>query len=152
MVKLMLNLFRKSLPKSSIVCGVEIKKLPLGAYLDAIDSIKNLPELLLNETFPGLTTQEIIDRFKKLDEKMFFVIISNLLVQVPEQSLRFIAKLIDCEYDRLRNDPEIGLNGIKTILMEFWKVNDMSSFFADVLEALAKLPALQKIMNIGSKT
>jgi len=143
------DLFRKSIPKSKIIHGIEIKKLPLGAYLDAIDSIKNLPEILLEKSFPGLTPDQVLNKFKSMDQDMLIQVASNLLVTIPEQALRFIAKLIGTEYEVLRNDSKIGLNGIKDIIKEFWKINDMQSFFKDVWKALQG--SLMKQTNTGSK-
>jgi hypothetical protein len=138
------------MPKSKNVHGIEIKKLPLGAYLDAIDSIKNLPEILLHNSFPGMTPDEVLIKFKTLDQDMLIEVAGNLLASVPEQALRFVAKLIGTEYETLRNDPEIGLNGIKDIIVEFWKINDMGSFFSDVWKTL-RSSSLMKQMNAGSK-
>lgn len=145
------DLFRKSMPKSKNVHGIEIKKLPLGAYLDAIDSIKNLPEILLQKSFPGLTPDEVLEKFKKMDQDMLIEVAGNLLVAVPEQALKFVASLISVEYEQLRNDPEIGLNGIKDIIAGFWEINDMQSFFSDVWRALQGT-SLMKQMNTGSKS
>lgn len=145
------DLFRKSLPKTKAVHGIEIKKLPLGAYLDAIDSIKNLPEMLLSKSFPGLTADEVLEKFKEMDQDMLIEVAGNLLVAVPEQAIRFIAALIGVEYERLREDPDIGLNGIKDIIVEFWKLNDMQSFFNDVRKAISQ-SSLMKQMSIGSKS
>jgi hypothetical protein len=144
------DFFRKSLPKTSNVNGIEIKKLPLGAYLDAIDSIKNLPEVLLKGSFPGMTTDQVIEKFKKIDEKLLFELAGNLMVQVPEQALHFVAKLIGVPYETLRNDPNIGLNGLKNILKEFWRINDMSDFFQDVSKVVTSLIA--QWTNTGSRT
>jgi hypothetical protein len=138
------------MPKSKNVHGIGIKKLPLGAYLDAIDSIKNLPAVLLQNSFPGLTPDEVLAKFKTLDQDMLIEVAGNLLVTVPEQALKFIASLIGTSYETLRNDPEIGLNGIKDIIIEFWKINDMQSFFSDLWKALQS-SSLMKQMNIGSK-
>lgn len=145
------DLFRKSIPKSKNIHGIEVKKLPLGAYLDAIDSIKNLPEMLLQKSFPDLTPDQVLDKFKKMDQDMLIEVAGNLLVAVPEQAIRFIAALIGVEYERLREDPDIGLNGIKNIIVEFWKLNDMQSFFSDLWRAINK-SSLMKQMNTGSKS
>ncbi len=144
------DMFRKSFPKSKVVHGIEVRKLPLGAYLDAIDSIKNIPEILLSKSFPGLTPDQVLAKMKKMDQDMLIEAAGNLLVAVPEQALRFISALIGVEYDRLRDDPEIGLNGIKEIIVEFWKINDMGSFFSDVWRALQG-SSLMKQMSTGSK-
>lgn len=145
------DLFRTSIPKTKNICGIDIKKLPLGAYLNAIDSIKNLPELLLHKSFPGLTPDEVLTKFKKMDLDMLIEVAGNLLVAVPEQVLIFISALIGVEYERLRDDPDIGLNGIKDIIKEFWKINDMQSFFSDVRRAISQ-SSLMKQMSTGSKS
>lgn len=145
------DLFRKSIPQSKNIHGIEIKKLPLGAYLDAIDSIKNLPEILLQKSFPGLSPDQVLEKFKKMDQDTLVQVAGNLLVTVPEQALMFIAKLINTEYEILRDSPEIGLNGIKDIIVEFWKINDMQSFFSDVWKALQG-SSLMKQMNGGSRS
>ncbi len=145
------DLFRKSIPQSKNIHGIEIKKLPLGAYLDAIDSIKNLPEILLQKSFPGLSPDQVLEKFKKMDQDTLVQVAGNLLITVPEQALMFIAKLINTEYETLRDSPEIGLNGIKDIVIEFWKINDMQSFFSDVWKALQG-SSLMKQMNDGSRS
>lgn len=144
------DFFRKSVPQSKNVHGIEIKKLPMGAYLNAIESIKNIPEILFNNTFPGLNPNEVLAKFKVMDQDMLIEVAGNLLTAVPEQALRFIATLIGIEYERLRDDPEIGLNGFKDIIIEFWKINDMQSFFNDVRKAINQ-SSLMKQMSIGSK-
>lgn len=144
------DLFRKSLPAKSNIHGIEIKKLPLGAYLDAIDSLKTLPDILLKNAFPGLGPDEVLERFKTINTDTLMELAGNLLVTVPEQALRFIAALIGVEYERLRSDPEIGLNGIMDILTEFWKVNDMQSFFDKAGRALLSSKILKQIQS-GSK-
>ena len=144
------DLFRKSIPKSKNLYGIEIKKLPLGAYLDAIDSIKNIPEILLSKSFPGLSPDQVMNKLKKMDQDMLIEAAGNLIVAVPEQALRFTSALIGVEYDRLRDDPDIGLNGIKEIIVEFWKINDMQSFFSDVRRALEN-SSLMKQMSTGSR-
>jgi hypothetical protein len=143
------DFFRKSYPTKSNIYGIEINKLPLGAYLDAIDSLKNLPDILLKNSFPGLKPDEVLDKFKTLNTDTLMELAGNLLVTVPEQALKFVSALIGVPYETLRNDPNIGLNGIKDILKEFWKVNDMQSFFADIGQALAS-SKITKMLN-GSK-
>ena len=112
---------------------------------------KNLPELLLHKSFPGLTPDQVLTKFKKMDQDMLIEVAGNLLVAVPEQALRFISALISVEYEQLRDDPDIGLNGIKDIIKEFWKINDMQSFFSDVRRAISQ-SSLMKQMNTGSKS
>jgi hypothetical protein len=139
--------FRKSLPKKSVIHGVEIKKLPLGAYLDAIDTLKNLPETLLKNSFPGKSPDEILKMFQNLNSDTLLELAGNLLATVPDQALHFISCLIGVEYERLRNDPEIGLNGIKDVLVEFWKLNNLSDFFTDAGKAVKSSSLLKQMAN-----
>jgi hypothetical protein len=146
------DFFRKSIPAKSSIHGIEIKKLPIGKYLDAVSSIKDLPEILLKNNFPGMNSEEILKKFKKIDENMLFELVGSLMVVVPDQALRFVANLIDVPFDVVRN--ELTPNELKDVLKEFWKVNDMTDFFADILGAvkswnLAKI--LSKTTNTGSR-
>jgi len=144
------DFFRKSIPLTKTIHGIEIKKLPLGAYLDAIDSIKNLPDILIKNVFPGSTPDQVLKKLQSLNADMLLEMAAGLLVTVPEQSLRFISRLIGVEYERLRDDQAIGLNGLKDILKEFWEINDMSSFFKDVGQALKSSQLMKQMLN-GSK-
>ena len=144
------DMFRISVPGTKTIHGVEVKKLPLGAYMAAIDSLKDLPAILLSKGFPGLDEDAVLARLAKLDKEMLLEVAGNLLVTVPEQALRFVAGLLSVPYETLRDDPNIGLNGIKDILMAFWEVNDLSNFTQDVARAI-KRSSLMKQAQTGSK-
>ena len=139
----MKDLFRKSIPKTAMIHGVEVKKLPIGKYLDTINSMRDLPEILLKNIFPGMNTEEIFSKMKKLDEGTLFELLANMMSTVPDQALRFISTLLDIEYEKLRD--EISPKELKDILKEFWKVNEMTDFFQDVSKAVMSSKVIQKM-------
>lgn len=119
-----------SLPVEKELHGIKIRKLPIGQYIQAINSLKNLPEILLKEAFPNMGIDEIIQKFKTLNEDSLIEISGKLMKVIPEQSLKFVATLLDCDYEKLYN--EISPKELLDILREFWKVNDMSNFMTDL--------------------
>jgi len=144
------DMFRISVPGTKTIRGVEVKKLPLGAYMAAIESLKDLPAILLEKGFPGLGEDEVLSKLAKMDKETLLELAGNLLVTVPEQALRFISGLISVPYETLRDDPNIGINGLKDILMAFWEVNDLGNFTKDVVQAI-KRSSLLKQAQTGSR-
>ena len=68
-----------SLGQSVRVCGVEIKKMPLGAYLRALDKLRNLPEDFISQCFPGKTMQEVLDSLSGIDENGVIGLITTVM-------------------------------------------------------------------------
>jgi len=55
-----------SLPESRTVCGYEIKKMPIGAYLRAAERLGSLPEGLISACFPGKSPAEVLDSLTQI--------------------------------------------------------------------------------------
>ena len=43
---------KMSAPKSYILYGVKIRKLPVGKYVQVMEAVNNLPAILLDDIFP----------------------------------------------------------------------------------------------------
>lgn len=119
-----------SLPIEKEIYGIKIRKLPIGQYIQAINSLKNLPEILLKEAFPNMGVDEIIQKLKTLNEDSLIELAGNLMKTIPEQALKFVSVLLDCDYKKLYN--EVSPKELLEILKEFWKVNDMTNFMIDL--------------------
>lgn len=135
-----------SLPNEGHLHGIKIKKLPLGAYIKAIGTVKNLPEILLRNCFPDMKPDEVIATMKTLDQDALYAMLGRLLTVVPEQFLRLIADLIDADYDHLLNN--LSPKELFEVLCAFWEVNDTTDFFNQIR---AFLPKVKSGMNPGSK-
>lgn len=112
-----------SLPKTVEVCGVEIRKMPCGKYFEALEQFKELPEEFMKALFKGKT--EI-----KLSSIMSIDGLINTLIEFltifPDFTFKFLAKLLDVEEDKLKN--EISPFELILILKKFVEINELESF------------------------
>ena len=127
----------KSLPKLKTVHGVEIKKMPCGKYFEALQTLKDLPEDFIKEL--SIEGQDF-----KLSE-MFTVenmmnMIMKLLIVLPDFTLNFLSKIMGIDREVLEN--ELTPKELVDIVQEFWKINELESFFEQMK------PIINKVMTL----
>lgn len=133
-----------SLPKSKTVCGYEIKKLPIGGYLKALEKVKNLPSDFLEQCFPGKTFSEILDIFSKLDTQSFVSMASVVFLTAPGYIVGFVSELTEIPEESLLNDENIGLDGFTEIVIAFLEVNELGKLISGAGEIKTKAQELLK--------
>ena len=128
-----------SLGKSKVVYGYEIKKMPIGAYLKAMERIKSLPEDFIETCFPGQSLQEVLDNLTKFNETDFKSLLFGMMTTAPKYAIALISELTEIDEEQLINDENIGLDGIITICTTFIEVNKLGEALAGVKELRQKL-------------
>jgi|GEM_PF-2061909 len=123
-----------SFGKSKTVCGYEIKKMPLGPYLRAVERLNGLPGDFLGQCFPGKDAQAIVDDVKRLDDSMLMEIAQAAFVAVPKYAVGVVSELTGINEDALMNDPNIGLIGLLDIVQAFIEVNGFKSKAISVIQ------------------
>jgi len=126
----MMDFMRKSLPKTVKVCGYEIKKMPMGAFLNALETIQTAPTKILNAIWPGKTLDEVLFDLKHLDEQMLVQLITGALSTAAPMLLSMLSELSGIPEEKLREDPNIGPAGIVEIIKTVWEVNDLKNVVA----------------------
>lgn len=116
-----------SLPKSEIVHNVEVKKLPCGKYFEVVEILKDIPTKFI---------EELEKEFKKdngefkLSELMtkdnIMILISKLLLIIPNFTIRTLAKLLDVKETKIKN--ELSPKELADIIEKFWEINELESF------------------------
>lgn len=130
-----------SLPKKKLIHGVEVKKMPCGKYFEALQTLKDLPQEFFKELMKDkkefkLSEMMSIDGLTELAMR--------LLVIIPDFATALFSILLDIEEDKIRN--ELTPKELVDILTEFWKINELESFFAQMK------PIMQKVLtSIGFK-
>lgn len=119
-----------SIPKAKRVCGYEIKKLPIGGFLNAIEKVKELPEDFLSTCFPGKNLEQILDIFSEIDAKALTEIATALFVTAPPYVVGFVSELTDIPEEKLLNDENIGISGFGDIILAFLEVNELGKFIS----------------------
>lgn len=126
-----------SLPKRKIIHGVEVRKMPCGKYFEALQTLKNLPEDFIKQLSDG-------KKDFKLSEMLTLENITDLVVKLllilPDFTISFLSVLMDIEEEKIRD--ELTPKELIEIINEFWKMNELESFFA-----LMK-PMMNKIMTL----
>jgi len=128
---------RKSLPAQRIVHGINIKKLPIGAYLTAFESVGDLPINVLSRLFPGLSTDEALLRMKNIDTNGILTLIARAVAVIPDEFLGFVSIILEVDVNKIRN--EMTPCELADVLSAFWQANDIENFIRQVRGAVEAL-------------
>ena len=140
-----------SAPRYKKVCGYEIRKMPIGRYLEAIDAVSLFPDELIGACFPGMELKEIVERLTAFDDKLLRTCLANAFTAAPRHIVGFVAKLTGIDPDKLLNDENIGLDGLADIIDAFIEVNDLGKFLAGIAEVRRKLRRARTEETLGCK-
>lgn len=127
----------KSLPKTKTIHGVEIRKMPCGKYFEALQTLKDLPEDFMKELSKD---KENFKLSEMMSVEGITELVMRLLVILPDFTVRFLAKLMEIDEDKIIN--ELTPVELAEIIKEFSKLNDLESFFQMMKSAMSKIVAL----------
>ena len=126
-----------SLNKSKKIHNVEIKKMPCGKYFEALQTLKDLPEDFIKELSDNEQDFKLSEMFTV---ENIMTLITKLLIILPDFTFRFLSTLIEIDEETLRN--EITPKELLDIIQEFWKINELESFFDQMKPILKKITTL----------
>lgn len=127
----------KSLPKVKKIHGVEIEKKPCGKYFEALQTLKDLPEDFVKELSDNGQEFKLSEMFTT---KNIMTLITRLLIVIPNFTFDFFAKLMDVDRDILEN--QLTPKELLDVIQEFWKLNELESFFAQMKPVMSKIVAV----------
>ena len=127
----------KSLPKVKKIHGVEIEKKPCGKYFEALQTLKDLPEDLVKELSDNGQEFKLSEMFTT---KNIMTLITRLLIVIPNFTFDFFSKLMDVDRDILEN--QLTPKELLDVIQEFWKLNELESFFAQMKPVMSKIVAV----------
>ena len=130
-----------SLKESETVHGYEIRRLPLGEYLRALDALRQAPRTLLAACFPGEDAAQVLARLAKIDADGLGELMLRAMAVVPGEAVRLIAQLTGVPEEKLLGDPQIGLDGVAQIMEAFWRINGLGNFTQAARRAAAAVRA-----------
>ena len=113
-----------SLNKSVTLYGVEIRKMPCGKYFETLQTLKDLPEGFIKELSDNGQDFKLSEMFTV---ENIMNVVMKLLIILPDFTLNFLSKLMDIDRDILEN--KLTPKELLDIIQEFWKINDLESFF-----------------------
>ena len=128
-----------SLPKTKTVRGCEIKRLPLGGYLQAVELLRGAAGDLLEACFPGRSLDQVLAGFRSVDTATVAAMLGDALAAAPKHVIHVAAELTGIDEQRLLEDPDIGLDGLVEILTAWVEVNRLGDFPVAVRALIAKV-------------
>ena len=127
----------KSLPKVKKIHGVEIEKKPCGKYFEALQTLKNLPEDFIKELSDNGQDFKLSEMFTI---ENIMTLITRLLIVTPNFTFEFLSKLMEVDRDILES--QLTPKELLDVIQEFWKVNELESFFDQMKPILNKITTL----------
>ncbi|MCI8345803.1 MAG: hypothetical protein HFJ42_07665 [Clostridia bacterium] len=126
-----------SLSKVKKIYGVEIRKMPCGKYFEALQTLKDLPEDFIQQLSGD---QEDFKLSEMFTVENIINLMAQLLIILPDFTFRAISVLMDIDEETLRN--ELTPKEVLEIVQEFWKMNELESFFAQMKPIMNKITTL----------
>ena len=139
----MMNYFKKvagniSLPGVRKVRGYEIKRMPIGAYITALEKLQNFPAEAMDAVFPGMGADAILRQLKTIDTAMIGQIAVRAFTALPKHASALVSAVTGIPEDKLLNDPAIGLDGLVEIIDAWLEVNNIENFISAARDLMAK--------------
>lgn len=127
----------KSLPKVKTIHGVEIRKKPCGKYFEALQTLKDLPEDFIKELSDNGQDFKLSEMFTM---ENIMNLVMKLIIVLPNFTFEFLSKLIEIDRDILEN--QLTPKELLDVIQEFWKMNELESFFDQMKPILSKIITL----------
>lgn len=127
----------KSLPKIKTIHGVEVEKKPCGKYFEALQTLKDLPEDFIKELSDNGQDFKLSEMFTV---ENIMNLITRLLIILPDFTFNFLSKLMDIDRDTIEN--QLTPKELLDVVQEFWKINELESFFVQMKPILSKITML----------
>jgi len=135
-----------SVKQSETVRGYEVKRLALGAYLRAIEAVREASQTLMAACFPGMDAAQVLGSLKTMDVRMLTALMLRAMDAAPAEAVRLLSVLTGVEERALLDDPAIGLDGAAEMIEAFWRINGVGNF----MQAAGRMAA--QIRDLRAKT
>ena len=123
-----MNSIDVSLPQSVRVRGQDIRRMPLGKYLQAIRLLERFPRETAAKLVPDGDVSAVLSALKTLDRQALIDLGLKAMTIVPQQAVQLVSVLTEISEDTLLNDPQIGADGLIEILEAWLEVNAVENF------------------------
>lgn len=127
----------KSLPKIKTIHGVEVEKKHCGKYFEALQTLKDLPEDFIKELSDNGQDFKLSEMFTV---ENIMNLITKLLIILPDFTFNFLSKLMDIDRETIEN--QLTPKELLDVVQEFWKINELESFFVQMKPILSKITML----------
>ena len=97
-----------SLPREKTIRGYSIRRMPIGQFLTALQTLRELPGEVLDTLLPGLTPKTMLSRIKGLTVEEMKEMAVRLVTVLPGYGISLLARLMGVEEGDLLRDEMIA--------------------------------------------
>lgn len=115
-----------SLPKARKVRGYTIERMPIGRFLAATRRLDEVPGQVLRRLFPG--AEDAVRALASLDRAGLIALYARALTVLPDEAVTVFAELASLDEKALRDDPNVGLDGLMEMIEAWMEVNNLENF------------------------
>lgn len=133
------NTIQKSMEMSRTVRGYEIRRMPLGAFLEAVDAIREAPVQILESIYPGKGAMEALRNLSGLNTQSLRGVLISAFTYAPDHVVGVLSKLFDISKENLLSDPKIGLDGLTELLNAWLDLNNIENFISAVRPLVSRI-------------
>lgn len=138
-----MNTIKNSLGTDKTVRGYTIKRLHLGGYVLALDALGNLPEDAMKQVLPEGALSD-------LTVESLMGVLTRALRVVPEYAIRFCAQLLEVDEAELKENREIGLDGLMELLNAWVELNGVENFIKAASMLKEKWTAAKNLPDLST--
>ena len=122
-------------PQPRALHGIEVKKQPTLAYLEAVERTSGLLMECLDEIFPGKQPGQVLDDLINMDAEGFKALASRALAVIPRKALTILREIVGAK----DNPAWESLTPYEhsEVIKAFWELNDLSAFFQNARGIIA---------------
>lgn len=147
------NTVAMSLQSGKTVRGYEIKRQPLGKFVEAMGKFENAPLQILQAVFPNFGTAEILAELQDFNGDKLLELMGRAFMTIPEVALGLFCEMAELDKDKIWNDTELGLDGLLELFEAWVEVNGIINFMKGAQAVAIKLQAARRSLtqNTGYK-
>jgi hypothetical protein len=116
---------KKSLKNEKIVHGITVKRLPIGAYIEAVEAAAQMPAMMADKI--GLGAFSLLARMGKDD---LLSVVGKALSVLPNEIVLFFARLVDADPDSIKEN--LTPMEFAEVVAAFWEINQLGNFIVQV--------------------
>ena len=139
-----------SAKQTETVRGYEVKRLPLGEYLQVLEALRDMPQTVMRVCFPEMDAAQMLTALSRIDAKGLTGMLLRAMDVVPDEAVKLLSLLTGVPEDALFADPAIGLDGAAELVEAFWRLNGIENFIAAAARMAARAKKLRE--NTGFKS
>ncbi len=117
-----------SLPREKTIRGYTIRRMPIGQFLCAMETLREMPGEVLDTLLPGLTPQTLVSRFRTLTAAELKTAAIRLLTVLPGYAVSLTARLTGIRESDLLSDELLGLDGLMELVDGWMELNGIENF------------------------